>query len=56
VEQYEHCERERTCWIDQGDFETSTAGLGGWYEERYAKKGLLVWRGAREHYRSYAWS
>ncbi|MCC6877885.1 MAG: hydroxymethylglutaryl-CoA synthase family protein [Sandaracinaceae bacterium] len=56
VREYEECERERTCWIDYGDFEPSTNGLGGWYADRYAGKGLLVWKGAQEHYRRYAWS
>ncbi len=56
VAEYEQCERQRTSWIDEGDFEPDVGGLRDWYERRYAGKRLLVWRGARDHYRRYAWS
>ena len=56
VEEYEACEGVRASFIDEGDFEPPTDGLRGWYERRYAGRGLLVWKGAREHYRRYAWS
>lgn len=56
VEEYEACEAARASWIDEGDFEPRTDGLRGWYERRYAGQRLLVWKGAREHYRRYAWS
>jgi 3-hydroxy-3-methylglutaryl CoA synthase len=56
VREYEEAERERTCYIDSGDFEPSTDGFGGLYERAYRGAGKLVFRGAREHYRQYEWS
>jgi hydroxymethylglutaryl-CoA synthase len=56
VREYEECERERTCYVDCGDFQPSTNGLRGWYDERYKGKGYLVFRGCEEHFRRYAWS
>lgn len=56
VREYEECEREHHCYIDDGDYEVSRDGLGGWYEERYAGRGRLVFVGCREHFRRYEWS
>ncbi|MCC6523240.1 MAG: hydroxymethylglutaryl-CoA synthase family protein [Polyangiaceae bacterium] len=56
VREYEDCERERVAYIDNGDYEPSTDGLGGWYDDHYRGKGYLVFRGCQEHYRQYAWS
>lgn len=56
VREYEDAERERTCYIDDGDFEPATDGFGGLYEKHYRGKGLLVFRGNKEHFRQYAWS
>ena len=56
MREYEDIERERTCWIDQGDFVPATDGFNGWYDKYYAGKGLLVFRGIEEHYRRYGWS
>jgi hypothetical protein len=56
VRGYEEAERERSCYIDCGDFEPSTNGFGGWYDARYRGREQLVFRGIRDHYRQYAWS
>lgn len=56
VRDYEECERERVCFIDAGDFETSIDGLGGWYARRYGGRRLLTYRGAKDYYRRYEWS
>lgn len=56
VRDYEEAERERTLWVDNGDFVPSTDGFAGLFEKQYAGKGKLVFRGCQEHYRQYAWS
>jgi 3-hydroxy-3-methylglutaryl CoA synthase len=56
VREYEDIERERTCWIDAGDFAPSTTGFDGWYDRRYRDQRLLVFRGIEDHYRKYGWS
>jgi hydroxymethylglutaryl-CoA synthase len=56
VETYEDVERERTRYIDCGDYEPALEGLEGWYDRHYRGKGYLVFRGMRDHYRRYAWS
>jgi hydroxymethylglutaryl-CoA synthase len=56
VREYEEAERERTCYVDNGDFEPSTDGFRGWYDEHYKGKDYLVFRGNKEHFRQYAWS
>jgi 3-hydroxy-3-methylglutaryl CoA synthase len=56
VREYEDVERERTCYIDHGDFAPSTDGFSDWYARRYKGQGLLVFQGIREHYRCYGWS
>lgn len=53
---YEEAERERTCWIDSGDYRVSRDGLDGWYERRYAASGLLAFEGVEDFVRSYAWA
>lgn len=56
VREYEECERERTCWIDDGDYRVSNDGLGDLYERAYRGSGRLVFEGCEEHYRRYRWS
>ncbi len=56
VREYEEAERERTAFIDAPDLRTSLDGHDGWYQTRYAGRGLLTWRGATGYERSYAWS
>jgi 3-hydroxy-3-methylglutaryl CoA synthase len=56
VREYEEAERERTAYVDAGDFRTSLDGHAGWYAARYAGRRLLTYRGASEHERRYEWS
>ncbi len=56
VDEYEAIERERTDRVDCGDFEPTMDVCDHLYERRYAGRGLLVFRGVRDHYRQYAWS
>ena len=56
VREYEEAERERSCYIDCGDFEPSTNGFGDWYKRHYEGSGKLVFRGIADHYRRYSWS
>ena len=56
LREYEEAERERTCFIDYGDFEVSLSGFRDLYATRYAGQSKLVFRGASEHIRQYAWS
>ncbi len=56
VREYEECERERGCWIDEGDYRVSTDGLGDLYGRVYRGSGRLVFEGCEEHYLRYRWS
>lgn len=56
VREYEDAERERTCFIDAGDYETSRDGCAGAYEALYRGAGRLVFLGVKDHYRRYGWS
>ncbi|MCC6559340.1 MAG: hydroxymethylglutaryl-CoA synthase family protein [Polyangiaceae bacterium] len=56
VREYEEAERERTCYVDAGDFEPSTDGHDGLYDRRYRGNGYLVFQGIKDHYRRYGWS
>jgi 3-hydroxy-3-methylglutaryl CoA synthase len=56
VAEYEAVETARTQVIDSGDFTTNREALGGFYEQYYAKKGLLVFDGMAEFYRRYGFS
>jgi hydroxymethylglutaryl-CoA synthase len=56
VREYEEAERERTCYLDSGEFEPSTNGFGGWYDRHYRGKNYLVFQGIEDHYRRYGWS
>ncbi len=56
VREYEDVERERTCWIDQGDYEPSHGGFAGFYDKAYRGKGKLVFKGMSEYNRYYDWS
>lgn len=53
---YEEAESRRHAQIDQGDFRVGQDGLDDWYQERYAGKHLLTFRGAEEFVRDYDWS
>ena len=56
VEEYEAVERERTRYIDCGEYQPGLDGLEGWYDRHYRGKGYLVFCGMRDYYRRYAWS
>lgn len=56
LREYEEAERERTCFIDYGDFEVSLSGFRDLYAKAYAGQRKLTFRGASEHIRQYAWS
>jgi 3-hydroxy-3-methylglutaryl CoA synthase len=56
VDAYEEVERERTRYIDCGEYEPALGGLEGWYDRHYGGKGYLVFGGMRDYYRRYAWS
>lgn len=56
VREYEDAERERTCYVDCGDYQPSTDGFGDLYRRVYEGSGRLVFEGAAEHYRQYGWS
>ncbi len=56
IREYEECERERTCYIDCGDYQPSRDGMDGWYDKHYAGQRQLVFEGCEEHFRRYAWS
>lgn len=56
VEEYEDIERERTRYIDCGDYEPSLSSPTGWYDRHYRGKGYLIFRGMGDYYRRYAWS
>ncbi len=56
VREYEDAERERSAFIDCGDYRTSKDGHDGWYDERYAGRESLVFDGIRDFERQYAWS
>jgi len=56
VAQYEAVERERTSYVDQGDYEPRLDALEGLYTEKYAGRRRLLFRGMAEYVRRYAWS
>lgn len=56
LDEYEELERERHRLIDCGDYTPRLEGYGDHYRERYAGKGLLVWKGVKDHFREYGWS
>jgi hydroxymethylglutaryl-CoA synthase len=56
VRGYEEAERERSCWVDCGDFLVSLDGHDRWYESRYAGRKLLTLVGAEDFVRSYRWA
>lgn len=56
VDDYENAERARTLFVENGDFEPSTAGFDGLWESHYAGKKKLVYRGMSDFYRQYGWS
>jgi 3-hydroxy-3-methylglutaryl CoA synthase len=56
VDEYEGIERQRTAWVDAGDYEVRRDGLGDWYDRAYRDRGLLVFTGMSDFYRQYAWS
>jgi 3-hydroxy-3-methylglutaryl CoA synthase len=56
VREYEEAERERTAWVDSGDYVVSRDGLDGWYQKFYEGRGKLVFQGISDFVRQYAWS
>jgi polyketide biosynthesis 3-hydroxy-3-methylglutaryl-CoA synthase-like enzyme PksG len=56
LREYEDAERERTCFIDYGDFEVSLSGFRDLYLKSYEGQHKLTFRGAKEHIRQYEWS
>lgn len=56
VRGYEEAERERSCWIDCGDYRTSIDGHDGWYDQHYRGQRYLSFRGVKDFVRQYEWS
>ena len=56
VGEYETIERQRTEWIDQGDYDPLADGYDEWYLHHYAGQGYLTFRGMRDYVRQYAWT
>jgi len=56
VQDYEEAEMARACFIDAGDFRIPTTGLRDLYARHYAGRKCLVFAGARDYVREYAWS
>jgi hydroxymethylglutaryl-CoA synthase len=56
VAEYEAVERERTGYIDQGNFQPRLDGLDGHYEKAYLGRRLLTFRGMVDFVRRYEWS
>ena len=51
VREYEEAERERTAWVDNGDYRVSLDGHDGLLDSRY--QGRLIYRGSTDHVRQY---
>ena len=56
VSEYEDIERQRTEWIESGDYVVPLTDLRGWYDRFYRGQGLLIFQGMADYYRQYAWS
>jgi hydroxymethylglutaryl-CoA synthase len=56
VVEYENVERQRSAWIDCGEYDVPTDTLGDWYDRFYSGRKRLVFRGMSDFYRQYAWS
>lgn len=56
VREYEEPERERSAFIDCGNYQTSLDGHDDWYQTAYAGRHLLTFRGVTDWVRQYAWS
>jgi hydroxymethylglutaryl-CoA synthase len=56
VREYEEAERERTLYVENGNFQPSTNGFGDLYDSAYRGKSRLVYRGMHDFYRAYGWS
>ena len=56
VEEYESVERQRSAWIDCGDYDVPVDTLGDWYDRFYSGRKRLIFRGMSDFYRQYAWS
>lgn len=56
VAEYEAAEAERLRYVDEGDFKTEQAGFEDWYDAYYKGNNYLVYTGARDYVRQYAWS
>lgn len=51
VREYEEAERERTCWVDNGDYRVSLDGHDDLLGRRYG--GRLTFRGSKDYVRDY---
>ncbi len=51
VREYEEAERERSCWVDCGDYRVSLDGHDDLLDRRY--RGRLTYRGSKDHVRDY---
>jgi hydroxymethylglutaryl-CoA synthase len=56
VAEYEAVERERTGYVDQGNYEPRRDVLDGLYDKMYAGRRRLVFRGMSDYVRRYEWS
>ncbi len=56
VDEYEAAEGARLAAIDDGELSVSLSGFRDLYAKAYAGRGLLTFRGTRDHVRHYEWS
>ncbi len=56
IAEYEAIERQRTAWVESGDYDVPRDTPDGWYDRFYRGRRLLVFTGMAEYYRQYAWS
>jgi 3-hydroxy-3-methylglutaryl CoA synthase len=56
LEEYEACEREMVSAMCARNYSPRSDAVDNLYEQAYAGRGRLVFRGTREYFREYAWS
>jgi hydroxymethylglutaryl-CoA synthase len=56
VAEYEAVERERTSYVEQGNYSPRVDTLGGFYDQAYAGRRRLVLKGLVDYVRRYDWS
>ncbi|MCB9690153.1 MAG: hypothetical protein H6735_34240, partial [Alphaproteobacteria bacterium] len=56
VRGYEEAERERSAFVDQGDYRTSLDGHDDHHARAWLGRGLLTFHGVRDWVRQYGWS